>query len=260
MVGNNEIRSRRDLSEEEIADAMDFFDGGATPRAVAKEMGIPLPIVQNLKRDWRRLQREEEGTPTATAPVVHTIPTSPSPPLPADPLTAQLNAQLQAEMHQEMLYMQLENLKEQRAHRKRMNEIEIDERLQTLAERRARAREEYGDIDEDEEEPEPTESALTGQAYDFEGNPFGSLMKFLTDLKKKNDSPQTTMTPHIIDATKPVTDAQIQEIIKATPKTTLMMMKAASDEQLKNGLKQQFPGITEENLIKAIHQIRHYEV
>jgi len=259
MVGNNEIRSRRDLSEEEIADAMDFFDGGATPRAVAKEMGIPLPIVQNLKRDWRRLQREEEGTPIATAQVVHTIPTSPNPPLPTDPITAQLNSQLQAEMHQEMLYMQLENLKEQRAHRKRMNEIEIDERLQTLAERRARAREEFGEFDDDDES-EPMESAVTGESYDFERNPFGSLMKFLTDLKKKNDSPQTTMTPHTLDATKPVTDAQIQEIIKATPKATLMMMKSASDEQLKNGLKQQFPGITEENLIKAIQQIRHYEV
>lgn len=248
-----------DIDAADRQDIEDFLLGGAKPLAIHKELPhIPTKLIRSIAAGMKvrgELNADEEEE---TPPPVRAIP----PVIPTDPLTAQLNAQLHAEMHQEMLYMQLENLKEQRAHRKRMNEIEIDERLQTLAERRARAREEFGEYEDEEDEPaEVDPNSISAQkGYDFERNPFGSLMAFLTDLKKKNDSPQTTMTPHTIDATKPVTDAQIQEIIKATPKTTLMMMKAASDEQLKNGLKQQFPGITDENLIKAITQIRHYEV
>lgn len=241
------IISKRDLSELQKADIQSMVEDGILPSEIAEEYaGVPIKIIENMRRDFRR-----------------TLPTAASP----STITTEVSAaavDLQRQMSEMKMRMQLEEMRDELDAQRQKRRLDIEQRRLDLRRQRLEMREDFNDYgDEQPEEPEKSPDLLE---YDFENNPISAGMKFIRDLKDKNDrgernAPQAPQTPQydtMLDVTKPLSDEQINaEIARASPEE-LAQLKQAPDFAITEALRTRYKGITPENIKAVISRIRHY--
>jgi hypothetical protein len=140
-----------------------------------------------------------------------------------------------------------------------LNQIRIDQRRQML--------EIEADYGQEEKEttpgivPDPAEGDPMAD-YNFEEDPIGSGMKFIDRLSTRisHNAPQTPTNNPMIDATKPLTDEQIDEQAKLTAPEALKSIKLAigtpHEPKVIEVLKKQYPGITEENITHILKRLK----
>lgn len=248
------IVSRNDLTDEQLVDIEDMIDEGMRPAEIAREMpGVPVRLIQNLKRDIRRAS-------TAAAPVLPTVTPTALPGAAVDPLLQQMNQTLSQNMQMELMRAQIDGLAADRQHRAEMNKLEREEREMALRERKLQMREDYGTDDpEDDAGPQPT-----GHKYDVVNDPLGAFMSFMHDLRTAPPRSPASGPANaangmpVIDVTKPLTKEQIHEQLKRFTPEQIAEAQKAPESFVIHGIRQHWPGITEENIKAVMHEIRHY--
>lgn len=233
--------SIRDLSDEDRADAEAMLLEGMLPADVAEQLGLDVRLMQILHRMMKMREAKQAIVAKQTTP---------------DNTVSSLEKEMQnIRAEQERMRMAEQyNMMIQRQ-RLDLNQIRIDQRRQTL--------EIEADYGSDEPEiivpnTEPTVSPA-GHHYDFNNDAVGATMSFFADLKAQNDAGKRNI-PIIptVDVKKKLAPEQINaELAKYTPEQ-IKQAQAAPDALIKQQLKINYPGISEENLKAVVHAIRHY--
>jgi len=245
--------SVRDLSEEARADALSLLEDGSLPSQVAQELGLPLGLVQALRRSQIR-QREEKTAQNA-----------PQGPRGGD--VDAMRSMLVRQIEMAELEARLEKIKSD-------NAFEAEKRALDLKIKRLELRARELEI-EDSQAPD-----LPDMAEAVAGGDDVNLFGFLTTLLKKNgageraqaapvadvyDTYRVDPTPSPappsppagpVDVTKPLSDEQIDaEIAKATPED-LEKIAAYPASLVRHSLRERYPGITDKNLYRIMDRLK----
>lgn len=244
--------SVRDLTEESRADALALLEDGSLPSQVAQEFGLPLSVVQALRRGQIRQREEKRAQEAPATPRAHA---------PVDEMRSMLVRQI--EMAE--LEARLEKIKSD-------NAFEAEKRALELKIKRLELRARELEI-EDSQAPD-----LPDVAGAVAGGDDVNLFGFLTTLLKKNSAGDRATpavdvydtyrvdptpspappspTPGPVDVTKPLTDAQIDaEIAKATPED-LAKIAAYPASLVRHSLRERYPGITDKNLSRIMERLK----
>lgn len=243
----DEITGLRDLSSEQREDIDALCDEGLMPSTIARRLGIPTSVAADARRAWRRQKEidEKQQAPPAIAP-----------PAAGDPF-GQIIAMTQQQMQTTLLQAQIDAMVEANRHRKIANKLEERERLQELREREAQFREDYPSIG-------PADNETSLDEYDFENNPLGATMKFMKDIKAKNDaSPDANASPQsvvAIDPSKPLSDEQIAAYVATLPPATVgkavMAVDTVYQADLEAALRKNVSGISDDNIKRVVTWLR----
>lgn len=232
--------SVRDISAETRADIDLLLEDGVLPSEIAKDYGIPLVVVQSIRR--MQIMKRNEAKKPEVAPV------------PPD-ATKQLHLMLMQQIQTAQLQAQLDKVKMDNEYEKEKRDLELKIKRLELREKELELE---GDDEEDDFEP------ITD---DGDVNVFGFLKEL---LKKQGRGPVVDSPPHPPtptpeeeitasmqpDVTKPLPPEAIdREIAKATP-ADLAQIRAAPSRMVRDALRQRYPGITEENLTAIMARLK----
>jgi len=224
------IQSVRDLSEEDRADIEAMLDDGEMPSAVAVEFAVPLRIIQSIRRMQTRKPAAETPRPAAPA---------------RDDPVAKEREQLEVLRIQ----MERESLMADAALAREERKLDIDLKREELRQIR------YDMMNPPDGGGDKAEEIM----MHFDDNPIGSLLWFLRDLKKTSqNAPQSPQTQQGYDVTKPLAKEQIKAVMASVSPSQIQETKKYPDAMIAQGLKQRYPGITEQNINSIIEEIRHY--
>lgn len=256
----NEILVALPLAAQEIdadtrADVRAMIDDGLLPSEISRELEIPIKAIEGMRREYLRKKKLD-------ALAGNTNPALP----PSDPASAALQAQI-SEMERAI---QKEMLQDQYDHLKRKRSLDLEERELNLRRKRYELREDYEMDDEAQSQQLATidhgdePSSISGEMdldFDFEERPLESAAKLIAVLKNKNDSgirKGQVQQMNIPDATKPMSDEQIDGILRTLNSVQIAGLKAMSDEQIEEEIKQYLPAALPENIKRTVSRIRHY--
>lgn len=246
-----------EIDEDTRADIEALVEEGKLPSEIRSILGpeIPMRVLVSARREWKRLNKLAGGS-TAPLPQLMSSPVDNA----ALALQQQI-ADMQARRRLQDLQQELDDLREQRR-------LDLEARRLDLRARRLELERDYGDIPEEDEPVEPLDEQepLGPDDFDFEGNPVGSVLKFLTAIKQRNDagvrsngksslpaSAPPTVQP---DPSQPLSDAEIDDQIARSGPVALQVAKSMSDETLSDELKKRIPTVSDENLKRIIARIR----
>lgn len=245
------IPSVKDLSDETRADIEASLEDGVSPSECVRIYGVSLGVIQSLRRMQIRSRDSKRGTE-------ETRKEDPDP-------SKQMQIMLMQQIQTAQLQANLDKIKSDNEYEKEKRELELEfKRLELKLKRE----ELYQEEEEEEEEINPAK--MLDDTGDI------NIIGFLTELLKKSPrekekvevinpvieyqavlkSDPINIPPTIADVTKPLSDEQIdQEIAKATPQD-LQMIKNSPVGIIKHGLRQRYPGITNDNLNKIVGKLK----
>lgn len=256
--------SVRDLSEESRADVEAALEDGSLPSDVSREFGLPLTVVQAIRRGQIRNRTEKEK---ATAEASSS--TEPKQKREAS-VQEQINLMLMQQIQTQQLSAQLDKIKADAVFEKEKRDLELERMRLELKQKRLEMEAEYEDDEDDE--PEGLDPGA------FIGPDGPNIWAFLTELMKKpprSAAPTVGPTPEqqtgpsvqqhlptptgedLPDVSKPLTDEQIEKylVARATPEDRAKI-KALPKTMLRKALQQRFPGITAENIERIIQKVK----
>lgn len=234
----------RQIDEREREEIESMLDDGYKPSEIAAHFGDEYTrAIGTISRERRRGISAREFVPPSRS----VSPRSPHP-LSADPE----EERLRREIEKERLRDELARVRSENEHNRKIRELEL-KKLQLEVQQKEE--ELYGDDEDDDQ---------FGQGWEqYAQNPEIAMWNFFSKIAEKGgkrDAPPTVEAQVVQgpDVTKPLPKETIHEILSRVDPGDLAQARAAPAWMVVQGLKTRYPGITEDNIKRVMHEIRHY--
>lgn len=233
-------RTFRECTEDEQNEILDLLSGGTAVATIAREYNVSSPSLYLVKNKTREPIAPSTPMRTARPPV--------------DPEVERIRndiEKLKAES-------ELEKVKEELEYTREMRKLTLEEKRLELQQRRAEL---YDDDDDDDDEFDIADAAddPTKAMWEF----FALLLKKQLAGKNANPTEPTPTTAEVVQAPRPpppdmsvdqnFESVKLEMEIRFTPEQ-LAQAAAFPKAIIENRVREQFPGVTDNNL-KHIHQV-----